>query len=250
MSTSSSFWPLCQQLKTGRFIDLTHTFDPAIPHFEQAKVMQVEEIRNYEENGFQVQYFQFEGQWGTHVDAPSHCSKGKRSVDQIPIEEMILPLVVIDIHEKVARNPDYILLVNDIIRWEDENNRIPPGAFVAIRTDWSKRWPDNAAMHNYDSSGVPHTPGWSLDALAYLYEDCQITATGHETIDPDPGFRAKETNWMCERYILERNHYQIELLNNLDQCPPTGAIVVCSFPKPRDASGFPARVFAICPRVT
>lgn len=247
MHTPSSFWPLCQQLKAGRFVDLTHTFDPSIPHFEEAKEMQVEEIRNYQDNGFQVQYFQFEGQWGTHVDAPSHSSQGKRSVDQIPLEEMILPLVVIDIHEKVAKNPDYILVVNDIIKWEDENNRIPTGAFVAIRTDWSKRWPDHAAMHNYDSSGIPHTPGWSLDALAYLYEDCQITASGHETIDPDAGFRAKETNWMCERYILEGNHYQIELLTNLDQCPPTGAIVVCSFPKPRGASGFPARVFAICP---
>jgi kynurenine formamidase len=246
-STSLSFWPLCQQLKTGRFVDLTHPFDPDIPHFEQAKAMRVDEIRGYQNNGFQVQYFQFEGQWGTHVDAPSHCCEGKRTIDQIPLEEMILPLVVIDIHQKVVENPDYIVLVDDIIEWEDEHGRIPTGAFVALRTDWSKRWPDNMAMHNCDPSGVPHTPGWSLDALSYLYEDCQITASGQETVDPDAGFRAKETNWICERYILERNHYQIELLTNLDQCPPKGAIVICSFPKPKRASGFPARIFAICP---
>lgn len=243
----SSFWPLCQQLKTGKFIDLTHSFDPNIPHFEQAKPMRVDIIRNYKNDGYQVHYFQFEGQWGTHVDAPSHFCEGKRSVDQIPLEEMILPLVVIDVHKQVAQNPDYIVLVDDLMRWEDEFGRIPVGAFVALRTDWSKRWPDNAAMHNRDSSGVSHTPGWSLDALSYLYEYCQITGLGHETINTDAGFRGAETNWMCERYVLEANHYQIELLNNLDQCPPTGAIVVCSFPKPRDASGFPARIFAICP---
>ena len=161
---------------------------------------------------------------------------------------MILPLVVIDVHDKVKDNPDYILLVDDIIAWEDRYGKVPIGAFVALRTDWSKRWPNNAAMHNWDKAKVPHTPGWGLDALTYLYQDCEITASGHETIDPDPGFRAKETDWMCERYILSNNHYQIELLTNLDQCPPAGAIVFCTFPKPLGASGFPARVFAICPK--
>ena len=246
--TPSSFWPLCQQLQSGRFIDLTHTFHPDIPHFETSTIMQMKEIKNYQTDGFLVQQFQFEGQWGTHVDAPSHCSEGKRTVDQISLKEMILPLVVIDIHEQVAHNPDYIVLIDDIFSWENQHGRIPTGAFVALRTDWSKRWPDQAGMHNWDSMGVPHTPGWSLDALSYLYEDCQITASGHETIDSDAGFRAQETNWICERYILSKNHYQIELLTNLDQCPPKGAIVICAFPKPRGASGFPARVFAICPQ--
>jgi kynurenine formamidase len=247
MNKQSSFWPLCQQLKSGRFVDLTHPFDAEIPHFEKSNIMRVEEVQNYQNNGFLVQQFHFEGQWGTHVDAPSHCCEGKRTVDQIALEEMILPLVVIDIHEQVAQNPDYIVLVDDILKFEDQYGRIPTGAFVALRTDWSKRWPDNTAIHNWDSAGLAHTPGWSLDALSYLYEECQITASGQETIDPDAGFRAKETNWMCERYILSRNHYQIELLTNLDQCPPTGAIVFCTFPKPKGASGFPARVFAICP---
>lgn len=247
MSTLSSFWPLCQQLQQGRFVDLTHPFDENIPHFADAKKMSVEEIRNYDQHGFCVQYFQFEGQWGTHVDAPVHCCPGGRTVDQIALQEMLLPLVVIDIHEKVAHNPDYILTVDDVLSWEDQYGRIPQGAFVALRTDWSKRWPDNSAMQNYDQDGIPHTPGWGLDAVSYLYDECQITASGHETIDPDPGIRAKSSNWACERYILNKNHYQIELLTNLDQCPFTGAIVICSFPKSLHASGFPARVFAICP---
>lgn len=247
MNAPSSFWPLCQQLKTGRFVDLTHIFHPEIPHFETTTAMAVNDVGTYQQDGFLTQQFQFEGQWGTHVDAPSHMQEGGRTVDEIAVEEMILPLVVINICEKVAHNPDYILLIDDILSWEDQYGRIPKGAFVSLRTDWSKHWPDNAAMHNRDSAGIPHTPGWGLDALSYLYEDCQITASGHETMDPDAGFRAKETNWMCERYILSSNHYQIELLNNLDQCPPIGAIVICSFPKPRGASGFPARVFAICP---
>jgi kynurenine formamidase len=248
MNPSPSFWPLCQQLHSGRFVDLTYPFDHTIPHFEPSHLMQVEEVATYEKNGYWSQQFQFEGQWGTHVDAPAHFVQGARTVEQIPLQEMILPLVVIDIHEKVAKNADYILLVDDVLTWEDQYGGVPKGAFVALRTDWSKRWPNQSAMHNRDENGTAHTPGWSLDALAYLYEDCQVTASGHETFDSDPGFRAKETHWICERYILSKNHYQIELLCNLDQCPPSGAIVICTFPKPRNASGFPARVFAICPQ--
>lgn len=242
-----SFWPLLDQLKKGIFVDLTHAFDSDIPHFETAVPMQVDEVSTYKKNGILIQRFQLEGQWGTHVDAPAHFVEGKRFLDQIPVEEMILPLVVIDIHDKVAKNPDYILNTNDILTFEDTYGKIPTSAFVALRTDWSKRWPDDKAMHNKDIDDVSHTPGWSLDALSYLYDECMITASGHETIDPDPGVRAKETNWACERYILEKNHYQIEMLNNLDLCPPLGAIVICSFPKPKNGSGFPARVFAICP---
>ncbi len=242
-----SFWPLLQQLRKGRFVDLTHPFDAAIPRFESAKAMHMDEICSYEKEGFQVQYFQFEGQWGTHVDAPSHLAQGKRTLDQIPLEEMVLPLVVIDICEKIVHNPDYIVLVDDLIEWEEQHGRIPQNAFVALRTDWSKRWPNDAAMHNRDAASQPHAPGWGLDALCYLFEDCQITATGQETLDSDPAFRAKETNWVCQRYISEQNRYQIELLANLDQCPATGAIAICSFPKPIGASGFPARIFAICP---
>jgi kynurenine formamidase len=246
-STAVSFWPLCQQLRQGHFVDLTHPFDPNIPHFTDAKKMQVDEVSTIEKSGFKVEWFQFEGPWGTHVDAPSHMLPGGKTVDQISLKEMLLPLVVIDVHEKVEKNPDYILTSEDIISWEDRNGRIPQGAFVALRTDWSKRWPDNDAMHNLDEEGIQHSPGWGLDALNYLYEYCLITASGHETLDPDAGIEGKSSNWVCQRYILEQNHYQVELLTNLDQCPAKGALVICTFPSPLNASSFPARVFALCP---
>lgn len=244
---SDSFWPLYRQLMQGRLVDLTHSFDSAAPCFEPSTPMKITETASYKEQGYLVQQFQFEGQWGTHVDAPAHFCEGSRTVEDIALKEMILPLVVIDIHEQAAQNPDYILPVDDVLSWEDRFGPVPKGAFVALRTDWSKRWPDNAAMHNRDSSGISHTPGWGLDALTYLYNQCMVTATGQETIDPDPGSKAEATNWMCERFILSHNHYQIDLLTHLDQCPPKGAIVFCTFPKPKKASGFPARVFAICP---
>ncbi len=245
--SNSCKWFLFDQLREGRLVDLTHPFDENIPHFEGSKPLTVDTISSYEDSGILVQRFNFEGQWGTHIDAPAHFCKGLRTLDQIPLEETILPLVVIDIHDKVSKNPDYIATVDDLLAWEDKYCNIPAKSFVALRTDWSKRWPDQAAMLNKDKEGVSRTPGWSSGALQYLYEECEITASGQETFDPDPGVIARETQWSCERYILSLNHYQIDLLANLDLCPPFGATIICAFPKAINASGFPARIFAICP---
>jgi kynurenine formamidase len=97
-------------------------------------------------------------------------------------------------------------------------------------------------------AGVAHYPGWTMDALKYLYEDRKITASGHETTDTDPGVAASKDDASLETYILSTNHYQIALLDNRDQVPEVGALVIVSFPKPKGGSGFPARVFAICPQ--
>lgn len=116
-----------------------------------------------------------------------------------------------------------------------------------MRTDWSKRWPDAEEMQNKDADGIAHYPGWSLDVLKYLYEERKITASGHETTDTDPGVATSKGDYSLETYLLGTDHYQIELLTNLDKVPEAGAIVVVAFPKPKGGSGFPARVFAIVP---
>lgn len=244
---TGSFWPLLQQLQKGHFVDLTYPLGQKIPYFETTRPLVVHDTHTYATDSYFVQQFELDGQWGTHVNTPAHFFEGKRTVDQISLEEMILPLVIIDIHEKVEKNPDYILTVDDVFAWESTYGRIPSGAFVALRTDWYKKWPDQEAFYNYDLSGISRTPGWSLDVLAYLYNDCQITASGHETLTADPGAQAALTQWACQRFILKHNHYQIELLTCLDACPVKGALIICSFPKVEQATGFPARVFAICP---
>ena len=243
-----------QQILTGKkLVDLTHAFEPGIPHWPGFPDEKRETIYWYEKGrgsmgtGFFAEVFTLVGQWGTHVDPPAHFVKGLRTVDQIELKEMILPLVVIDVHSEAAKNPDYTLTLERVKKWEADHGAIPAGAFVAMRTDWSKRWPDGAAMANKDAQGVAHYPGWSKEALKYLYEERKITASGHETTDTDPGVATSKNDYSLETYLLGTNHYQIEMLTNLDQVPESGAIVIVSFPKPKGGSGFPARVFAIAP---
>ena len=240
-------------IKTKQFVDLTHAFEPGIPHWPGFPDEKRETVYWYDGSqgtmgkGFFAQKFTLVGQWGTHCDAPVHFVKGKRTIDQIEPKEMILPLVVIDVHETVAKNPDYTIRMEDVRDWERRHGPIPVGAFVAMRTDWSKRWPDAKAMRNEDQKGVAHYPGWSLEVLKYLYEQRKITASGHETLDTDPGIATSKHDYSLETYVLGTDHYQIELLANLDKVPEAGAIVVAAFPKPKGGSGFPSRVFAILP---
>jgi kynurenine formamidase len=234
-------------LKSHRFVDLTHRFSPGIPHWKGAPDERVTTLYSVDKDGFHIEEFCHVGQWGTHVDPPAHFHAALRTVDQIDPREMVLPLVVLDVHRKVERNADYVLSLDDVRAWEGRHGRIPKGAFVAMRTDWSRRWPDDVAVANRDAQGVYHYPGWSKEVLKLLYEDRRITASGHETTDTDPGLATSKDDYSLESYILGTNHYQIELLANLDQVPEAGGIVIVSFPKPENGSGFPARVIAIVP---
>lgn len=236
-----------------RFVDLTHAFEPGIPHWPGFPNERVRTLYWYTPkhgtlgSGFFSQEYLHVGQWGTHIDAPAHFAPGGLSVDQIDPKQMFLPLVVIDVHQKVARNPDYILSMSDVQAWEKMHGAIPYGAFVVMRTDWSKRWPNAGAMQNKDAHGIAHYPGWSMPVLHYLYKTRHVTATGHETTDTDPGTATSRNDYTLESWILHQGHYQIELLTNLDKLPVAGALAIVTFPKPRGGSGFPARVIAIAP---
>jgi kynurenine formamidase len=235
-------------MQGAEFIDLTHAFGPGSPHWKGFAPETLTTLYTIAKDGFHAESFCHPGQWGTHVDPPAHFHDGLKTVDQIDPRQFLLRLVVLDIHAKVSGNPDYVVTMDDVNAWESKHGKIPAGAFVALRTDWSKRWPDEKLMLNTDAKGVSHYPGWSKGVLQYLYEQRQITASGHETTDTDPGLAVTRDDYALESYVLGTNHFQIELLANLDRVPEAGALVMVSFPKPDHGSGFPARVVALVPQ--
>jgi len=249
----SDLWTVLAKVRSScRFVDRTHAFRPGIPHAlgldeERVTLLHYDEGVGTKGSGFLAHEYKLPGQWGTHVDPPAHFVRGGRYLHEIPVSEMVLPLVVINCSQQAAKDPDYELCASDILNWEERHGRIPPGAFVALRTDWSKRWPDSAAMRNADKKGVSHFPGWGMAALRLLYEERGVIASGHETLDTDPGQFSSRGDYSREAYILKQGHWQIELLTNLDQVPESGAVAVATFPNVHEGSGFPARVIAIVP---
>ncbi|WP_103529567.1 cyclase family protein [Streptomyces sp. SM12] len=252
-STSSSarpeprLWTAYRELAaTTVRTDLTHAFHPGQPHYPGFPDEQRAATFDMDQGDpFTTHRYSLVGQWGTHVDPPSHFVPGARTLDHIPVTEMILPLVVLDITERVADDPDAVPTLDDIATWEARNGRVPQGSFVALRTGWGRRWPDPVAMANRDAAGVSHTPGWSAEVLRHLIEEAGVTAVGHEQTDTDPGTATSAGDLSLERYILGRDRWQIELLANLHLVPEAGALVVATWPKPEGGSGFPARVFAL-----
>ncbi len=229
--------------KEYKFVDMSYEVSPDTPHWSGFPAMKVDMPFDYPV-GFRVHEFTMVSQYGTHIDAPLHFVPGTRGLHEIMPEEMILPLCVVDVTQKVAENVDYAVTEQDIRDWEKEYGQIPENAFVAIRSDWSKR----EDMDNYDADGNKHYPGWALDALKFLVEQRNVTAIGHETSDTDAAADSVKHGYICETYILEQERYQIELMRNLSEVPPVGSVIFCGFPKAKDAAGFTARCIAVCPK--
>lgn len=236
-----------QTLKSKQWVDLTHTFGPSSPHFSMFNDAQFNTLFSHND-GFFAQQFSFAGQYGTHIDPPIHFVENARYLEDIELEELVLPLIVLDYANEAALDADFTLHIEHVLAFEAEHGIIKPDTFVALRTDWSKRWPNKELFNNQDDEGNNHIPGWGLDALQFLFEERGIKAVGHETYDTDSAvdFRKKGT-LEGEYYVLAQDTYQVELLTNLHLLPAKGAIIFNIVAKPEKASGFPVRSFAILP---
>ncbi|WP_017814813.1 MULTISPECIES: cyclase family protein [Paenibacillus] len=236
-----------QLIKSKTWVDLTHTFGPDSPHFAAFPAAEFKTMFDHND-GFFAQQFSFAGQYGTHLDAPIHFVRDARYLEELELKELVLPLVVIDKSAEAAADADYRLTAADIEAFESEHGRIASGSFVALRTDWSKRWPSQEKFENKDEQGNNHAPGWSIEALELLFRERGIKAVGHETFDTDAAADYTRNGALLgEYYVLDQDTYQVELLNNLDLVPPTGAVIFNIVPKAEKASGFPVRSFAILP---
>jgi arylformamidase len=87
---------------------------------------------------------------GTHVDAPLHFVDGAAPIDAMPLEAMIGPARVIEIHD-----PRFVMA------WELESHALQPGERLLLKTRNSHRdW----ASEPFDEDFVHVTP----EAAAYL----------------------------------------------------------------------------------
>jgi kynurenine formamidase len=232
-------------IASKKFVDLTEAFSPTTPvwkGFGQATLSAASDPVTHqpytiEKDGFRTTFYSMVGQYGTHIDPPAHFDLKGATLDQIPLKEMILPLVVFDATPLLAKDPNHALNVADINAWEKSHGPIPKGAFAALRTDMSKDWTANPERFKR----YPF-PAWSLEAIRFLFEQRGVTAIGHEALDTD----IKET-LASEAWLLKQGHWQIEVMANLDQVPATGAVIVMTWPKVENGFGFPARAFAMLP---
>lgn len=253
---SGTLQTLAQALSSGtiRVIDLTQPLSPDTPtialppEFGQCAGFSMQEISRYDSRGVAWYWNNFTvgEHTGTHFDAPVHWVTGRdlsdNSVDSIPPRDFVAPAVVIDCSAQAAADPDFLLTPADLDAWEAAHGRIPAGAWVLLRTDWSKREGD--AYTNRREDGA-HTPGPSAEAVRCLL-DRQVIGFGVETIGTDAGqAHLLDPAYPAHTLLHGAGRYGLQCLTNLDRLPPTGAMILAAPLKIRNGSGSPLRVLAL-----
>ena len=185
---------------------------------------------------------------GTHLDAPIHFSETGRTADQIPLEQLVAPAVVIDVAAKADANRDYRASLDDVRQFEKQHGTIARGTIVLLRTGWSRHWPVAKAYLGDDTPGDVSRlsfPGYGVDAAKLLVDDRGVAAIGVDTASIDYG---RSTDFAVHRIAAARNVPGLENLTNLDRLPPRGAIVFALPIKIEQGSGGPLRAIALVPK--
>jgi kynurenine formamidase len=238
--------------KTGSWIDLTHNFDENTIFWPTAEKFMMETVFEGEtEKGYYYSAYQFcaAEHGGTHLDAPIHFSEGKQAVEEIPLDNLIGPAVVIDVSEKALKDADYQFSVADIETWEAKNGRIPDGSILLIQTGYGQYWPDAQKYLGTDERGEQavaklHFPGIHPDAARWIVANRKIKSVGLDTPSIDYG---QSSLFESHQILYEQNIPGFENVANLDQLPATGSQVIALPMKIKGGSGGPLRIIAWLP---
>ena len=185
---------------------------------------------------------------GTHLDAPRHFSEKGRTADEIPLEQLIAPAVVIDVTKEAAADRDYRLTRDAVLAFEKAHGQIARGTVVLLRTGWSRFWPEARPYLGDDTPGDASKlsfPSYGVEAARLLVEERGVAALGIDTASIDYG---RSTDFQVHRVAAARNVPGFENLTNLDRLPARGAMVVALPMKIEGGSGGPLRAIALVPR--
>jgi kynurenine formamidase len=251
---------LVSELNAGKLkiVDLTQPLGPETPviglppQFASSPGVSLEVISRFDDKGpaWYWNTISMGEHTGTHFDAPVHWISGRdlpdSQCDTIPPRRFVGPACVIDVTTEVERNPDFLLMPGHVAVWEKANGSIPAGAWVLLRTGWSKR-SDAKSFLNVGPDG-PHSPGFHVSASRLLATDRDVLGVGVETVGTDAGQAgAFDPPFPNHNTMHGAGKFGLASLRNLDQLPATGAVVIAAPLKIVGGSGSPLRVLAITP---
>ncbi len=244
--------PAAIDLAGHRLVDLTYPFDEKTIYWPTAPSnFRLERLSYGQTAGgffYAANAFCTPEHGGTHLDAPIHFAEGRRTADQVPVEQVIAPAVVLDVQAQAEADPDHQLALAAVNDWERNHAPIAEGTIVLLRTGWGSRWPDRKRYLGDDTPGDAsnlHFPSYGAEAARYLVEQRRVGALGVDTASIDPG---NSTDFPVHRIAAAANVPGLENLANLAELPPTGAWVIALPMKIAGGSGGPLRIVALVPK--
>jgi len=237
----------------GELVDLSHAYDEKTVFWPTAEGFRLEKVADGVTPGgyyYAANNFFTSEHGGTHLDAPLHFAQGHQAVDEIPLDRLVAPAIVVDVVKQSERQADYQVTLEDFQSWEREHGAIPANAILLVRTGFSRRWPDAArylgtAERGPDAVAKLHFPGLHPDAARWLVANRPVRAVGIDTASIDYG---QSKGFESHRVLYERNVPAFENLTALERLPATGAFVVALPMKIKGGSGAPLRAVAVLPR--
>ncbi len=243
------------RLSTIDVIDLTAPLSPETPlirlpePFGNTIGFSLQDISRYDDRGpaWYWNNISTGEHTGTHFDAPVHWVTGRDGLDvaQVPASHLIAPAVVLDFSAEAAADPDFLLEVDHIKKWEGEHGSLPEGGWLLYRTGWDARSGTQEEFLNANETG-PHTPGVSVDCARWLGGHAPILGFGVETVGTDAGAaHSFDPPFPCHASLLGAGKYGLTQLQNLAMLPTTGAVVIAGPLPIVGGSGSPCRALAL-----
>lgn len=221
-------------------IDLTHPLSTDIPSWDMYCSFQCTNTLDYEDCTtdvkFRIQNLKLPAGIGTHIDAPAHCIASGKSIDQLSLDELIAPCVVVDVSDKAHET--YQCLISDIDTHEHKYGKIPKKSFVIIYTGWDKYWKNTTQYRNN-----LQFPSVSKEVAILLLER-DIVGLGIDTLSPD----TEKSGYPVHHTLLSAGKYIIENIANSTQLPTMGSFAM-GLPLPIvHGTEAPMRLIALIPR--
>ena len=235
---------------SGTIVDLSYPFDSATVYWPTAETFQLEkDFEGTTEQGYYYSAYRYSAaeHGGTHIDAPVHFAKGRNSVDEIPLEQLMGPGIVVDVTSQCKNNSDYLITAGDFKNWERRNGKIAAGTIVMLRTGFGKFYPDRKRYLGTDQRGAAavanlHFPGLHPDAARWLTQNRRIKAIGLDTASIDYG---QSKLFESHRTLFVKDIPALENVANLDKLPTRGFSVIALPMKIKGGSGGPLRIIAV-----
>jgi kynurenine formamidase len=224
-----------------RVLDLTHAMGPDFPTYDGGSNLAMETIVTLAKDGYNMYRWHLVEHTGTHMDAPIHFGDGVQSAADIPVENLVVPLAVLDIRAKAMDDPDAQVTPDDLAAFEAAHGPIPDGACVAMLSGWADK-ASGPEFRNADADGVMHFPGFHVEAAHFLISERNATGIAVDTLSLDYG---RSADFATHYAWLPSNRWGLEAVANLAELPPTGTTLVVGGPKIKGATGGPSRVLAL-----